>query len=450
MLLKLSWKNIISRPLSSGLSVLLISSGIIIILITSLTFFQINEKFEKNAADINLVVGAKGSRLQLVLCNIYHVDQPTGNINYASTSIIRNHPFVRQAIPLSLGDNYKSYRIVGTTHQYIDSIYKGSLLVGRKWSQPLEVVIGSSVADKLGLNVKDEFIGAHGIGESVHSHDEFNYKVVGILKRNNSVLDNLILTSLESVWVVHGLEEKEKGSFELKSKDEVEHEKNNDQDSHHHHDHHHSHDSHGHHDHHSHDSHDPLKILSELDESQLEITSLLIQYGSSRGKFTVPAMANNSNGMMGAEPSIEIQQLIQLIEPAITLLKNMSLLVVIIATFSMFIAMFNSLKDRKYEIALMRVAGASKAQIVISILFEGLIVSTIGCIFGLLFSHFGMEIFSKYLSESYHYDFTGFLWLEMEWWLLLGSVTIGMVSALYPAYMAFRIDISKTLSTNEL
>ena len=156
MLLKLSWKNIISRPLSSGLSVLLISSGIIIILITSLTFFQINEKFEKNAADINLVVGAKGSRLQLVLCNIYHVDQPTGNINYASTSIIRNHPFVRQAIPLSLGDNYKSYRIVGTTHQYIDSIYKGSLSVGRKWSQPLEVVIGSTVANKLGLNVKQK------------------------------------------------------------------------------------------------------------------------------------------------------------------------------------------------------------------------------------------------------------------------------------------------------
>ena len=89
-------------------------------------------------------------------------------------------------------------------------------------------------------------------------------------------------------------------------------------------------------------------------------------------------MANNSNGMMGAEPSIEIQQLIQLIEPAITLLKNMSLLVVVIATFSMFIAMFNSLKDRKYEIALMRVAGASKAQIVISIFYEGLMVAPRG------------------------------------------------------------------------
>ena len=147
---------------------------------------------------------------------------------------------------------------------------------------------------------------------------------------------------------------------------------------------------------------------------------------------------------------IEIQQLIQLIQPAISVLKNMSLLVVVIAAFSMFVAMFNSLKDRKYEIALMRVAGARKGQVFISILFEGLILSLIGYVLGLLISHVGMEIFSIYLSESYHYDFTGFLWLEIEWWLLLGAVIIGMISALYPAYKAYKIDISKTLSTNEL
>ena len=120
MLFKLSWRNIITKPLSSGLSVLLLASGIVIILITLLTFNQIEEKFRNNAAEIDLVVGAKGSRLQLVLCNIYQVDQPTGNIDYARTGFIRNHPFVKMTIPLSLGDNYKTYRIVGTTHEYIE------------------------------------------------------------------------------------------------------------------------------------------------------------------------------------------------------------------------------------------------------------------------------------------------------------------------------------------
>ena len=442
MLFKLSWKNIISKPLTSGLSILLISAAIIIILITLLTSFQINEKFEKNSAEIDLVIGAKGSRLQLVLCNIYHVDQPTGNINYAKTSIIRNHPFVKMAIPISLGDNYKSYRIVGTDLNYIDSLYKGQLKFGRKWNSPLEVVLGSSVANKLGLNIDDEFVGGHGIGESIHSHDESKYKVVGILLKNNSVMDNLILTSLESVWVVHGVEDKEKGSFNLKSKNEVE-------DSHQGHEH----PDHDHHDHHDHDHHGanqtPAAILKELDKKTLEITSLLIFYNSSRGKFTVPGMANNAEGMMAAEPSIEIQQLIQLIEPAISVLKNMSFLVIFIAAFSMFVAMLNSLKNRKYEIALMRVVGASKIQIFSSIIMEGLIISVFGFLFGVFISHIGMEIFSSYLSESYHYDFTGFIWLDIEWVLFSGCLLIGMISALYPAIKAYQIDISKTLSKIE-
>ena len=433
MLFKLSWRNIISKPLTSGLSILLISSGIIIILITLLTSYQINEKFEKNSAEIDLVIGAKGSRLQLVLCNIFHVDQPTGNINFASTEIIRNHPFVKMAIPISLGDNYQSYRIVGTDLTYIDSLYKGEIKTGRKWNSPLEVVLGSSVASKLGLSVNDEFVGGHGLGESIHSHDESKYRVVGVLKNNNSVLDNLILTSLESVWVVHGIEEKEKGSFDLKSKQEVDA---------HSHEHHHDH-------HHDQEYQNAETILNGLSKNELEITSLLIFYNSPRGKFTVPGMANNTEGMMAAEPSIEVQQLIQLIEPAITVLKNMSFLVIFIAAFSMFVAMLNSLKDRKYEIALMRVAGASKAQVFFTIILEGIIISIFGYLLGIFISHIGMEVFSVYLSESYHYDFTGFIWLDIEWVLFFGCLLIGMISALYPAIKAYQIDISKTLSKIE-
>ena len=446
MLLKLSWKNIISRPMSSGLSILLISSGIIIILITLLTFSQIKDKFEKNAAEIDLVVGSKGSRLQLVLCNVYHVDQPTGNINFSRTGLIRNHPFVKMTIPISLGDNYKSYRIVGTSHEFIDSLYSPSFEKGKLWESPLEVVLGASVAKNLNLDLDDEFVGGHGLGESIHSHDEFKYKVVGILAHSGTVIDNLIVTSLESVWVVHGLEDEEKGSFDLKSKDDVAAEHN-----HGHHDH--GHDHHDHHDHHGHDHHDkydPEQILKSLDKKELEITSLLVFYSSPRGKFTVPGMANNNEGMMGAEPSIEIQQLIDLIEPAISVLKNMALLVILIAAFSMFVAMFNSLKDRRYEIALMRDSGASKKQVFSTNIIEGIIISFFGYILGILVSHLGMEVFSSYLSESYHYDFTGFIWLDVEWWLLLGSLIIGMVSALYPAIKAYQIDISRTLSKNEL
>lgn len=438
-LLKLSWRNIITKPLSSCLSILLLSSGIIIILITLLTFKQIEDKFKNNSSNIDLVVGAKGSRLQLVLCNIFHVDQPTGNILYARTKAISKHPFVKMSIPLSLGDSYNSYRIVGTTNEYIDSLYKGDISKGRHWKQPMEVVIGSSINKKLGLNINDEFIGNHGIGESIHSHDEFKYKVVGILKQNNTVLDNLILTSLESVWIVHGGDShSKKGSFELLSQSEID-SINKEQD-------HNEHNEHHHHEHHSEKENTYENILDKIDLKDREITSLLVKYSSPRGKFTVPAMANNSEGIMAAEPSIEIQQLIELLLPAISVMKSMALLVMIIAALSMFIAMFSSLKDRKYEIALLRVSGASSRQVFTTIIVEGLLISIIGYGFGLVLSHLGMEIFSVYLSENYHYDFTGWIWLDTSWYLLFGALLIGIISALYPAIVAYKTDISDTLS----
>ena len=117
-LLKLSWKNIIHRPLASGLSILLLTAGISIILVTVLTTRQLDDKFKANVQDIDFVVGAKGSRLQLLLCNIFQVDNPTGNIRYAKANGIKMNPMVDMAIPLSIGDNYQTYRIVGTTPRF--------------------------------------------------------------------------------------------------------------------------------------------------------------------------------------------------------------------------------------------------------------------------------------------------------------------------------------------
>ena len=114
MILKLAWKNIIFRPLSSGLSVLLLASSIMIIVLALLTLNQLENKFDENANKVDLVIGAKGSRLQLVLCNVFHIDNPTGNINLKDVEFLNSHPFIGSTVPISLGDNFKSYRIVGT------------------------------------------------------------------------------------------------------------------------------------------------------------------------------------------------------------------------------------------------------------------------------------------------------------------------------------------------
>ena len=131
MLIKLGWKNIVKRPFSSGLSIVLLASSLMIILLAILTMDQLRSKFDENANKIDLVVGAKGSRLQSVLCNVFHIDNPTGNIKMDEVGFLSKHPFVQSAIPISLGDSYKSFRIVGTELSFITQLYKTSLAKGR-------------------------------------------------------------------------------------------------------------------------------------------------------------------------------------------------------------------------------------------------------------------------------------------------------------------------------
>jgi putative ABC transport system permease protein len=488
-LFKLSWKNIIYRPLSSGLSVLLLASGIAIILITILTTKQLDDKFKTNVQNIDFVVGAKGSRLQLLLCNIFQVDNPTGNIKYAKANAIKMNPMVELAIPLSIGDNYQTYRIVGTTPEYID-LFKGKISEGKIWEKPLQAVIGSSIKEKLHLRIGDTFAGGHGLGESTHSHDDMLYEVVGILEKNGSVLDNLLLTSLESVWVVHaGESHQAKGSLEVKSYDDLDSTEKGKimtleefkaqnaledslEESHAHDEHaHNEHDHEGHdHSEHSHDNpehgheghvHGPgcshgslgknidfdslLKTINPLDR---EITGMLIKVkeGSAKAKLSVSATINTYEGMMAADVAIEMQLLKELMSPATSVLELLAYVIMIIAALSMFVAMFNSLKDRQYEIALMRVMGSSSIKVFVSILLEGIYLAIIGFFVGWLLSHLGMQIFSGYLTESYKYDFSGWIFVQEEIYIFMGAIVIGILAALFPAYKAYATDISKTLS----
>ena len=417
MLFQYSIKNITTKPLSSGLSILLMAVSIMIIVLANLTMSQLSSKFNENANKVDLVVGSKGSRMQLVLCNVFHIDQPTGNIPMKSVQFIENHPFVSLAVPISLGDNYKKFRIVGTRASFINELYDARINEGKIFDNSLEVVVGSKVAKELNLNIGSTFTGSHGIGESIHDHGDFEYEVVGILEQTGEVIDQLLLTPLESVWDVHP-DDHQKGTFELSKNKKDTHE--------HHHDHHHDH-SHQH------------------EKSSNEITSLLVKYNSPRGKFTLPGSINKKSELMAAEPAIEIQQLFELIQPAVDILIRLSWIIFGLAMISVFITLLNSMKDRKYEIAMMRAGGASSKKIFISVIFESIIISLIGSVLGVVLGHILMELLSGLVLSNYNYDFSGFLFYPVEFLFILGSLFIGMISALYPAYSAYKINIAQTL-----
>ena len=410
MLLKLAWNNIVKRPFSSGLSVLLLASSIMIIILSFLTMQQIESKFNENANKIDLVVGAKGSRLQLVLCNVFHVDNPTGNIRMKDVTFLTKHPFVKNAIPISLGDNYKSYRIVGTNQNFLQKLYKAPLKQGKLFEKPYEVVLGFNAANKMDLKLGDSFYGSHGIDASIHEHQDAKYLVVGLLDYSGEVIDNLILTSLESVWQVHS-EDHQKGSFDLNYEKK--------------------------HDHHHH------KIT--LDEEDKEITALLVNYKSQRAKFSIPGIVNNKEQLMAAEPSIEIQRLLDLVQPAVKVVTVLAWFIFGLAFFSMLITMINSMKNRKYEIAMMRASGATSKLVLISILTEGFLIAFIGGLLGVFMGHLFLEIMGQYLTNHYHYQFSGLVFNYFELWLLIGTIATGIISAFIPAIAAYNMDISSTL-----
>src|SRR5690606_14358388 len=153
---------------------------------------QFEEKFTNNLDGIDLVMGAQGSPLQLILSSIYQVDAPTGNISLDSAKVWMQNPMVAKAIPLAFGDNYKGFKILGTTQGYL-AHFNVEFAEGKTFDKNFEVVIGSEIAQKLNLSIGDEFFGSHGDSEEGEVHDHYAYKVVGITNPTGKVVDNLIL-----------------------------------------------------------------------------------------------------------------------------------------------------------------------------------------------------------------------------------------------------------------
>lgn len=442
----LSLKNIFHKPLSTTLSLILFALGVGLISILFQLSTQVQEKFDKNLAGIDLVIGAKGSPLQLILSSMYHVDSPTGNISIEeATPFLRDgHPLIGTAVPLSLGDSYQGYRIVGTTHDIL-GLYDAEVAEGRLWEKTLEATVGAAVAEDLKLKIGDTFKSSHGfdINEDLTHEDAGSLVVVGILKPSGAVTDQLILTRPESVWAVHdhGMEE---ADFEEEEHDDEAHEEEeHDHETEDHEEEDHPEDEHSHHDHSPYEEIKPLISYQDKD-----ITSILLKF-KSRTNYQALNMlrgVNENTDLLAASPPIEINKLYDNMGVGIEALRVLALVIVIVSGLSIFISLFSSLKERKYELALMRTMGASRTTLFILIVLEGLLLAAMGYVMGMLLSHIGMEVLARVMEDSYRYTFTGTRFLREELFLLGGALAIGFIAAVIPAIQASRTDISTTLT----
>ncbi|CAM3952516.1 FtsX-like permease family protein [Flavobacterium cucumis] len=417
MIAKLAWKNIWFKPLNTILSVVLLTSSVAIITTLVLVEKQFEEKFSSNIDGVDLVMGAQGSPLQLILSSVYQVDSPTGNISYDSAKVWMQHPFVQKAIPLAFGDNYRGYKILGTTPDYLEK-YGAEISEGKLFEKNFEVVIGSDIAQKLSLKIGDAFFGSHGDAAEGEVHDHYEYKVVGIAKPTGKVVDNLILCTIPSVWQMHG--------------------------------------SHGEEENPAHGEEGHVHIEGEehhkeadmtLDEPGMEITAVLLKFRNKMGIVTWPRIIAQNTKMQVASPAIEVNRLFSLFGIGISALQYLAYGIMLISGISIFIALYNTLKERENEFALMRVNGAKRLQLLKVVMIESLLLCVVGFIFGTILGRVGLSVLSNSAEEDFKMSFDPyeFIW-EKEGTLFLLTIFVGFIAALIPAVKAYNLNISKTLT----
>ncbi|MCI4440174.1 ABC transporter permease, partial [Tibeticola sp.] len=167
--LRLAWRNLWAQPLTGVLNLLLLTLGLVSVGFVLLARGALEQAFQRDLSGIDLVVGAKGSPMQLILSGVFHIDQPTGNVALSEVEALERQPLVAEVIPLSLGDTVGGFRIVGTTPAYL-AHYQASFAQGTVWSAPMQAVLGAQAAARLGLGVGQRFVGVHGLGGGGHAH----------------------------------------------------------------------------------------------------------------------------------------------------------------------------------------------------------------------------------------------------------------------------------------
>lgn len=387
-----AWRYLWSRPMGAALNVLLLGLGLASITFLLLVVHQLSSAFERDLAGIDVVVGAKGSPMQLILSGVLHIDVPTGNVPLAAIRELEQHPQVAQLIPVSLGDSLNGFRIVGTSHAYLEH-YQAQLEQGSRWRAPMQAVLGSRVARNLGLQIGQRFVGTHGLAAGGHSHGENPYTVVGILAPTGSVLDRLILTDIASVWKVH--------------EDDT-----------------------------AADEEDRAIV-----EAEREITLALIRYKTPMAALTFPRQVNSRTEMQAAAPAMEVSRLLLMLGLGVDVLRAFVGVLLLTAGLSVFIALWSAVRERQADLALLRLLGAPPRRLAALLVCESLWLALLAALLGLALGQTFVALLGWFLQLDTSLLVGGFVWPLVLWWVPTLALLVSVAAALLPALAAYRLDV---------
>ena len=463
------------RLLNTSLSLILIVFGVFTALILAQLNNHFNKRLKADGKNIDIVIGAKGSPLQLVLSTVYHVDIPTGNISYDLVQNYIQHPQIENAIPLALGDNWNGYRIVGTTFDYMEH-YNAEIFKGRKWENNFEIMAGSSID----VQIEETFYGSHGLLDSNNQHEDEKYKVVGILKPTNTVIDRLLLTSVDSVLSIHDHPQISGSSVNYRNKPEQknstikadtlpkEHDHHEIKTGHEEHNHEEAKNTHHHHEHDKVEStnnknnsknlnldnliEDKINnhkniVKNSLENKTSEITAVLITTKSPIANVNLPRLINRESSLQAANPALEITRLTSIFGLSSKSLTIFSSILIIISILSIFAGLVTNLDNRMGELAILRAIGYSRKRIFKIIILEGMSIVGFGLLIGILVGIVGFEVLTKIIiplntiQANFQFNLSFFL-------IVFTVILSGYLAAIFPAMKASKINVAHQLTKN--
>ena len=429
--LVLGARTVRSRPLPAILTVLLLALGIATVIVVLLFQRELQDRIGRDARGIDLVVGAKGSGLQLVLSAVFHADVPTGNVPLPELRAIARHPMVAGVIPLSLGDAYRGFRIVGTTGDYVNH-YGGRLAQGRLWERSMEAVAGSRAARDAGLRAGASFVGAHGLeGDSGFRHGENPYRVVGVLEETGTVLDRLILVDSASVWEVHAVHGATSGQTDESGESGEAGESGGSEQA-------------------RGTGMEGAATAgggqSGLPAGDGEITALLVKYRTPIAAITLPRAINAGTALQAASPAQETARLFLLLGTGLDVFRAFAVILVAASALSLFIALWHAMHEQRYDLAVMRTLGATRGRILRFVLAQGAVLGVVGAMLGVALGHAAGWAAAGWLERARSVSVGTLGWAPEEGLVVAGAVLIALAAALVPAARAYRLDVVAVLA----
>ncbi|WP_375381879.1 ABC transporter permease [uncultured Sphingomonas sp.] len=407
MLTKLALASIRRKPLAWAFHLLSLALGVAVVVALLAIDRGLATRFDRDLAGIDLVVSGKGSPLQIILSSVFQIDQPTGNIPIATLARLKRNMLVKDAVPVSLGDNIGGYRIVGTTPDY-GRLYGASLASGGWWTAPLQAVLGSEVASDEHLKVGDVFVGEHGLARGGERHIDNPYRVVGVLRPTGAVVDRLALTDVASVWKVHEHENAEHAAAVAAEQ-------------------------------HTDEGPDLYPAVGS------QITAVLVRYRSVMGALMVPRLLKADPNVQTAVPALELARLNTLLGTGTQVLRGFGIGLLALSSLGFFVALLSAVQERQRELALLRALGGGPGLLVRLVLVEATLLGAVGGLVGVALGRLAASVAARAVAGGGGPALALPPIGESDALIVVAAVALALVASLIPAIAAYRVRPAQVL-----